>query len=135
MNIRNCKSCGKMFSYAMGPIICPDCMTAQEQLFQAAKAYVQDHPGCDIQELSENVEVEVAQVRQWIREERLQFSDDSPIRIACESCGAMIRSGRFCDACRANMTQGLNSAFGLNKKAPEPVVKKRESDGNKMRFL
>lgn len=135
MNVRNCKKCGKLFNYAFGPIICQDCIGAQEELFQKAKKYVQENPGCDIQELSENVDVEVSQIKQWIREERLQFSTDSPIRIACEGCGSMIRSGRYCEACKANMTSGLNNAFGLNKPKPEPQVKKRESDGNKMRFI
>ena len=135
MNIRNCRKCGKMFNYVLGPIICPDCLDAQEQLFQQAKAYVQDNPGCDVQELAEHVDVEVQQIRQWIREERLQFSEDSPIRIACEGCGCMIRSGRYCDACKNNMSSGLKSAFGMNKPAPQPVQKKPENDRNKMRFI
>ncbi len=135
MNVKNCRKCGKMFNYVLGPIICPDCTTAQEELFQQAKAYVQDHPGCDIPELADNVDVDVNQIRQWIREERLQFSEDSPIRIACEGCGTMIRSGKYCDKCKADMNSGFKDAFGLNRKAPEPIQKKRESDGNKMRFL
>lgn len=136
MNIKNCKKCGKMFSYAFGPVICPDCLNAQEALFQEAKKYVQENPGCDIRELSEAVEVDAAQIRQWIKEERLQFSSDSPIRIACEGCGAMINSGRYCDACKNSMAKGLNDAFGLNKPVNnEPVAKRRDADGNKMRFL
>ena len=135
MNVKNCRKCGKMFNYVMGPVICPDCMNAQEELFQKAKAYVQDNPGCDIQELAEHVDVEVGQVRQWIREERLQFADDSPIRIACEGCGAMIRSGRYCDACKNNMSNNMRNAFGLNKPAAQPTVQKKESNGNKMRFI
>lgn len=135
MNVRNCKKCGRIFNYAFGPIICTDCMSAQEELFQRAKKYVQENPGCDMRELAENVEVEVSQIKQWIKEERLQFADDSPIRIACESCGAMIRSGRYCDACKNEMANGMRSAFGINKKAPEPVVRKRDDDGTRMRFL
>lgn len=135
MNVKNCRSCGKMFNYAFGPIVCPDCINAQEELFQKAKKYVQDNPGCDIQELAENVDVDANQVRQWIREERLQFADDSPIRIACEGCGCMIRSGRYCDACRNNMSSGFNNVLGANKPAPSPIQKKKEADGNKMRFL
>lgn len=134
MNVKNCRKCGKLFNYAFGPIICPECMSEAEELFQKAKKYVQDNPGCDIQELSENVEVDANQIRQWIREERLQFSDDSPIRIACEACGAMIRSGRYCDACKNNMSSNFQNAMGINKKAPEPI-RKKEADGNKMRFL
>ncbi|MCQ2081187.1 MAG: flagellar protein [Lachnospiraceae bacterium] len=135
MNVKNCRKCGKMFNYAFGPIICPDCINSQEEIFQKAKKYVQDNPGCDIQELSENVEVDASQIRQWIREERLQFADDSPIRIACEGCGSMIRSGRYCDACRGNMTSGFNNVLGANKPQQAPIQRKKEADGNKMRFL
>lgn len=136
MNIKNCRKCGKMFSYAFGPIICQDCLSAQEEIFQKAKKYVQDNKGCDIQELADNVDVEVQQIRQWIREERLQFSDDSPIRIACESCGAMIRSGRYCDVCKNNMARNLGNSVGLNR-APkaQPEANRRTADGNKMRFI
>ena len=136
MNIKNCRLCGKIFSYAFGPVICPDCLSEQEATFQKAKKYVQDNRGCDIQELADACEVDPQQIRQWIREERLQFSDDSPIRIACESCGAMIRSGKYCDVCKNNMASGLKGAFGINNKPVQqnqPV--KRSSDTNKMRFL
>lgn len=136
MNVRNCRKCGKMFNYVMGPMICPDCVKAQEELFQTAKKYVDEHPGCDIRELAEAIEVDAQQIRQWIREERLQFADDSAITLQCEKCGASIRSGRYCEKCKAEMSNGLNSAFGLNKPAPvQQQAKKRESDGNKMRFL
>jgi len=137
MNIKNCKKCGKMFSYAFGPIICSDCLSEQEEIFQRAKKYVQDNKGCDIQELADNVDVDVQQIRQWIREERLQFSEDSPIRIACESCGAMIRSGRYCDVCKNNMARSMGSSIGMNrvqKPAPDNNSR-RTSDGNKMRFI
>ena len=136
MNVKNCRKCGKIFNYAFGPVICSDCMNAQEELFQKAKKYVQENPGCDIQELSENVDVDAGQIRQWIREERLQFSDDSPIRIACEACGSMIRSGRYCEACKKNMASGLNNAFGVNKpKLPPKDTAPKGPDKNKMRFI
>ena len=135
MEVKTCKRCRKFFNYITGPYICPVCKEKIEQDFQKVKKYIDDNPGADIKEVAEACEVDPQQIRQWIREERLQFSDDSPIRIACEACGSMIRSGRYCDACKNEMASGMKSAFGLNKPAPEPVVKKRDSDGNKMRFL
>lgn len=135
MNVRNCKMCGKIFNHVAGPIICPRCMELREEKFQEVKKYVAEHRGADIIEVSEECDVETGQIHQWIREERLQFAEDSPIKIACESCGAMIRSGRFCDKCKAEMTNGFKDAMGLNKKAVEAPVRKQTSDGNRMRFL
>ena len=136
MNVRNCRKCGRVFNYVLGPIMCPRCRDAQESVFQEVKKYVQENRGADIAEVSQVCGVEPGQIRQWIREERLQFAEDSPIQIACESCGAMIRSGRFCDACKAEMTTGFKRATGQDKPAPiqqEKPKDRRESE--RMRFL
>lgn len=118
----------------MGPAVCPKCKEAKELKFQEVKQYIVDHSGADIKEVAEECDVDMPQIHQWIREERLQFSDDSPIRIACEGCGAMIRSGRFCDKCKNEMANGFKTAIGKDKK-PAPEPQKKTSEGNKMRFL
>lgn len=137
MNVRNCRKCGRIFNYVVGPIVCPHCMEEQEKVFQQVKEYVSAHYGADIAEVSRECEVEPSQIRQWIREDRLQFADDSPIRIPCEKCGVMIRSGRFCDKCRASMTNEFREAMGTNKKlaAEPPRPAKRVSERDKMRYL
>lgn len=136
MNVRNCRKCGRIFNYVMGPIVCPRCREEQEAKFQEVKRYVQDHHGADVIEVSEECDVDPAQIRQWIREERLQFAEDSPIRIACEGCGTMIRSGRFCDKCKMEMTNEFKYAMGKDapaKPAPAPISHRDER--NKMRYL
>ncbi len=136
MNVRNCRKCGRVFNYVVGPILCQHCMEEQEKVFQNVKKYVQEHPGADMVVVSEECEVEISQIRQWIREERLEFAEDSPIRIACEKCGAMIRSGRFCDQCKATMTNDFRSAMGRNSQAiQQPSKPRMVRDGERMRYL
>ncbi len=135
MNVRNCRKCGRIFNYVGGPPVCPRCREEQEAKFQEVKKFVQENHGADITEVAEACEVEISQIRQWIREERLQFADDSPIRIPCEGCGKMIQSGRFCDKCKIEMTQEFNHAMGRDK-AKEPVKKPASTKSHeKMRFL
>lgn len=136
MNVRNCRKCGKIFNYVLGPIICPRCRDEQEAKFQEVKKYVSEHYGADIVEVSDVCDVDPSQIRQWIREERLQFADDSPIRIPCEKCGAMIRSGRYCDACKIEMTKDFNHAMGRDR-VIQPDARKSpvRSTDNRMRFL
>ncbi len=135
MNVRNCKKCGKMFNYVSGVPICPQCKEAMEEKFQEVKKYVQDNPGVGIPQVSEACEVEVQQIREWIREERLEFADGSAIGLACEKCGASIRTGRFCDKCKASMINGMNDVLNAGRPKP-PVEKKQTRDGSsKMRFL
>lgn len=134
MDVRNCKKCGRMFNYVAGPVVCPNCKDSLEEKFQEVKKYVSEHQGCGIREVSEECDVSTQQIKQWLREERLEFSSDSQIALNCESCGAPIRSGRFCDKCKTSMTQNLQSAY---KKAAVLTQKPKEStkDNPKMHFL
>ena len=119
MNVRNCKKCGKLFNYVAGAPVCPACKEALEEKFL---------------EVVENCEVDPQQVRQWVREERLEFSGDGVTGITCEKCGATIPTGRFCQKCKNEMTENLNTA--LPKKPKEAPVKKKDTkDPAKMRFL
>lgn len=132
MEVRNCKNCGKMFNY-IGKPICPTCEKRLEDKFQEVKQYVKEHKEASITEVAEENEVSVNQIKRWVRQERLAFSDESMVGLECENCGAMIKTGRFCESCKQKLQNNLSSVI---KKKPEPQVnKKRESDSAKMRFF
>ncbi len=131
MDIRNCKNCNKMFNY-IGKPICPTCEKLLEDKFQEVKKYVKEHPEAPITMVAEENDVSVNQIKRWVRQERLAFSDASMVGLECEKCGAMIKTGRFCDNCKTTMTNNLASAI---KKKPEPVVEPRQKESARMRFL
>lgn len=132
MDVRNCKECGKIFNYVSGPPLCPSCMKELDKKFEKVKDYIYDHPGAGVQEVSDENKVTTAQIKIWIRQERLTFSEDSPIGIDCESCGATIKTGRYCNACKSKMANNLGDVY----KKPEPEPKKKDSKENpKMRFI
>jgi len=134
MDVRNCRKCGRIFNYVAGPPYCPACVEAQEAKFQAVKTYIREHPGCGVNEVSEECEVETSQIYQWLREERLQLGEGSMITLQCEGCGGPIQSGKFCEKCKREMITGLKQAGRVEKpvEAPKPD---KQSNGNKMRFL
>ncbi|MCR4956148.1 MAG: flagellar protein [Lachnospiraceae bacterium] len=132
MEVRNCKDCGRLFNYLSGRPICPACQKKLEEKFAEVKQYIRDNGGATINQIAEANEVDPKQIKQWIREERLVISDDSPINIECESCGAPIKTGRYCAACTANMANNLGSAIKKPKAAP---VKQERDTRDRMRFL
>lgn len=133
MDVRNCRKCGQLFNYVYGVPICPACKEALENTFKEVKKYIQEHPGVGIKQVSEECNVEVGQIQQWVREERLEFASDNGMGVNCESCGAPIRSGRYCDKCKTNLANGFRQAIA--KPEPKPVIKKDTKDSPKMRFL
>lgn len=135
MDVRNCRSCGKLYNYVGGTYrnLCPNCISALEDKFQLVKEYIDEHHSAIMSEISEECGVSVKQIEQWVREERLFFSEDSPMGIACEGCGKTIKTGRFCEACKSSMVNQLDSAY---KKDKITLAVKRERDANaRMRFL
>ena len=130
MDVRNCRQCKKLFNYISGPLICPNCKDALEKKFYDVKEYIRDNPHVGISEVAEAMEVSRNQIQQWIREERLQFAEDSNIALQCEKCGKKIFTGRYCEECKAKMANRLTKAF----EEPKPEKKEPQKAGNKMRF-
>lgn len=135
MNVRNCKSCGSIFNYVAGQVICPACREKLEKKFQEVKEYIRENKGVGIKEVAEACEVDTGQIRQWLREDRLELSADSAIYLTCESCGKPIRSGRFCEKCTVNMTRSLQDVLNAGKPAASAKPVKNEGESAKMRFL
>ena len=132
MEVTNCRDCGRLFNYISGPRRCPECQKKLEEKFQQVKEFLRQNPDSSISQTATENDVTVKQIKQWIREERLALSQPSADGILCEHCGTPICSGRFCDKCKVTMQNTLSSALDKPK---EPEIKKRERDGNKMRFL
>ena len=133
MELRTCRMCAKLYSYIgkMTPF-CPKCMKELEEKFDICKKYIKENPGANIQVVSENTGVSVKMIKQWVREERLSFSDKSLVGIECESCGANILMGRFCAQCKQKLAGGLADSV---IKPERPVQQPTQKSGGKMRFL
>ena len=133
MNVSNCRSCGRLFNALADERICPLCRRALDDKFQEVKAYLEAHVNASVEEVSRENDVSVKQIRQWVREERLTFAEGSLDGIECERCGKLIRTGRFCEACKNQVANNLMSAYDK----PSQALKKQDKrdSRNRMRFL
>lgn len=133
MDVRNCKGCGKLFNYVSGPPLCATCMSALDAKFEEVKEYVYDHPGAGMQEVSDEFEIPISQIKQWIRDERLSFAEDSMIGLECEGCGITIKTGRFCKACKDKLAKGFTNLYP--EENPSVQLQKTSRDKTKVTFL
>lgn len=134
MEVKNCRGCKRLFNYLQGPQLCPACLDALEKKFMQVKEYLEEHPRANMNDISIDNDVSKRQLEQWIREERLYFADDSPCGVACEKCGKIIKSGRYCKECRGKMTDTLQKA--INKpKMSQNGGRDYNDHNNRMRYL
>lgn len=134
MEVKSCRGCGKLYnSLGASTPVCPTCMKKMEDKFILVKEYIYDHAGADIQTVSQENDVSVKQIKQWVREERLSFSAESAVGIECENCGTNILTGRFCNACKSKIADTLSKS--IRKPAVSVEKKEKKKDPAKMRFL
>lgn len=134
MDVRNCRKCRRLFNYIGNSKYCPACTEQLEKKFHEVKEYIYKNPGVGIRDVSEAMDVEPSQIKQWIREERLILSNASEGEIVCESCGVCIVTGRYCDKCKAAVTSGLTGIYRPVQQESDSNVRKQR-DKDRMRFL
>lgn len=135
MNVRNCRNCGRIFNYVAGAPLCQICRAHLEEKFQEVKKYIMEHRGVGIAEVSEACDVERSQIQQWLREERLEVTEDSAIFLNCEKCGAHIRSGKYCERCRVEVSNAFRSVIRQKEAPPTPRNSGDSRESARMRYL
>jgi flagellar operon protein (TIGR03826 family) len=109
MNLANCPRCGKLFS-RQKQNICPNCFNEIEKEYQACVTYLKENKNCTLQHLSDETEVSIRQITQFIREGRINISNNPNMGIPCDSCGELTRSGSICDSCRDKLQRDMRLA-------------------------
>ena len=128
VRVEVCKSCNKLFHALTEKLICPNCKVEQADEFRQVKVYIRTHKYAGIEEVSRACEVTHRQILEWVREERLFFSDGAKVALPCLNCGEMIPMGKYCPVCLAE----LKNKLAPNKKEPEKrfKMKKQKNKNN-----
>lgn len=129
--IRNCRECGRIFEYFVGPQVCQECRTKNEKKFLEVRDYIYDHEDTSISTVAEACDISERQLRQWVREERLELKSASISGVTCEICGKAITSGRYCEKCKAQTLRELKEI----SKSGYAVQPKEDTDKAKMRYF
>lgn len=135
-DLRNCPRCGKLFAH-IGRPICNRCIEEEEEEFKVVKEYIYKNPGATVFEVSDATGVSVDKIMRFLREERLEISsENSNLILECEKCGTPIKTGRYCEQCRVNLSNEMKREFGIGQRKQEGIkstgkekmyiVKKRE---------
>lgn len=122
--VMNCEKCGRMFQSVASVKKCGRCRTSDDDLYKVVREYIYDNPGATVPECSEATDVPEKKILKFLREGRLETKGDAML-INCEKCEEPIASGKFCDKCTQEMTQGLRD---VAKQIQESVAPSNERE-------
>ncbi len=132
-DIRTCRNCRRMFTDYTNRRLCPDCAKIEDEAFDKVKEYIRDNPDATITSTAKECDVSENLIRQWLKEERLEYKNAEMAGLRCEKCGAPITSGRHCQKCRSSLYRELGAVLRAEEKPVE--LPKPSAGGSKMRFL
>lgn len=120
LQYKQCKYCGTIFQ-STGGNECPRCMKDREEKFTIIKEYLYKNQGASVAEISNETGIEEKLILHFLRDGRLEMvvADGS---LACEKCGAPIKSGRLCRKCSESLSRALGSVLPKQSK-PAPQKK------------
>lgn len=132
--LKNCAKCGRVFqAEEIGQKHCARCRNDEDDMFLKAREYIYDNPETNVMEVAEELDIEEDLILKWLRQGRLKLKGEG-VGYPCDRCGKSIQTGRFCDACSAELKNGFSEAFGTESKSESPVTEaKKGSHGMHVR--
>ena len=101
MELYVCQRCKKL-TQSLVAGVCTNCYKSQIADFQRVKEYLWEHPNTKLQVVAKECNVSVSQIREWIKEEKLELFNLDP-SITCKRCGQPIFQGCYCDFCKKQL--------------------------------
>jgi len=113
--LKNCRSCGRMFSSKEGQEFCSKCRLEVEDHFKIVREFVYDNPGSTVKQVEDGTGVPREEILEYLREEKLELKQESTA-LHCQRCGKAIKSGRMCTTCAHELKKGFSKAFEADQK-------------------
>ena len=108
LNVTNCPKCGRLMQKGIRTV-CPNCHQEIEAQYEKCLKYLRENRRCSLGELSEATGVSTGQITKFIREGRISIAELVNMSYECEVCGASIREGHLCEACRSRLVKDVRN--------------------------
>lgn len=100
-----CQYCGgKLKKISRGTYRCQECGRENYDYFQTVRNYLDRFGATPALTIERDTGVPRKVIEYFLRQEYLEIPKHSPIRMACEKCGAPIRTGYLCEQCKKKET-------------------------------
>lgn len=107
-----CEKCkGKLFFMGGGRYQCGSCGHETLDDFGKVKEFLDKNGPSPAVIISEATGVDQSVINLFLKNGRVEITEDSPYFLKCEKCGCSLRYGRYCPECIIRVTGQITSIF------------------------
>lgn len=134
MGLSSCKRCKRIFNYISGEEICDFCKRENESALKRVVEYLREYPNSTMEEVCEDCDVKPSLVWKFIQKGSIIItSEQSPIKVRCELCNTLIRTGQYCDSCKGKLAKKIER---IGEKIKDDVKsQEKDNKSNGFRFI
>ncbi len=111
-----CQLChGKMDYKGRGQYVCVSCGNRDFDDYGRVRNFLEEYGVAPSSIISDVTGVSEQKIDEMLKDGRIQIAKGSKPYLKCETCGAPIRYGRFCQRCIIHVVGGISSAFDADK--------------------
>ena len=97
---QSCEECGSPLKYkGIGEYACERCGHLMYDDYGIVRNYLEVNPGATTGMVSRATGVKESEIKNMLREQKLEIREDSRTFLKCDGCGKSITSGRYCEDC------------------------------------
>lgn len=125
----NCRICGQLFLKDHTDY-CLDCYKGIEQEYQNVVSFLKNEQNRDatIEEVSEETDVSLKQIADFIRDGRIFAGDYPNLGYPCAHCGKVIKRQVLCDVCYQQFSSDVNMVLKKDKLIDQVADKQRAAN-------
>lgn len=130
---RYCPRCASQLKYlSLGDYVCPNCGHKEKDDYGKVREFIDENGPCSAYVIHMSTGVSQEVINDFIKKGKLEVTDDSPVYLKCEECGADIKYGRLCPNCAKSKVSKIK---GYLVQDVGEVPKTKSKSNEKMRFI
>lgn len=127
--VTNCPNCGEIFIKTPFRDVCQKCWKQEEDEYQIVYQFMRKriNRAATIDQVVEQTGVKEETVLKFIKKGRIQLANFPNLGYPCDKCGRIIRTGRLCDSCTAELRQDLKIFHNEEKRKKEIIDREKQT--------
>jgi predicted RNA-binding Zn-ribbon protein involved in translation (DUF1610 family) len=110
--IQRCSYCNTAMVYVYGEIFkCPICGRKELSDFGKVREFLEENGAQSVIVIHEATNVDIEVIEEFLKDGRVQISNNSDSYIRCQSCGKEIKYGRYCPECATRAVDKVKSGM------------------------